>query len=77
VIKKTHVLELLLQDLNHVLLDDQMRLIEILDDDVVVDAVKVDDDGLDGRLALDEHTCYMSQGNGGAAVKECTYPEWP
>jgi hypothetical protein len=37
----------------------------------------VDDDGLDGRLALDEHTCYMSQGNGGAAVKECTYPEWP
>lgn len=46
-----------LQVRDHVLLDDEVRLVEVLDDVIVVLAVDVDDDGLDGRLALDEDTC--------------------
>lgn len=33
-----------------------MRVIQVLNDVLIVLAVDVDDDGLDGRVALDEHT---------------------
>jgi hypothetical protein len=55
--KSTYVLQLLLQHVHHVLLDNQMLLVEVFNDDVVVGAVKMDNDGLDGRLTLDEHAC--------------------
>ena len=55
--ERAHLFQLVLQHRHHVLLNKQMRLVQILDDDVVVGAVEVHDDGLDGRLALDEHTC--------------------
>lgn len=53
---KTHVLQLLLEQLHHVLLDYQPLLVEVFDDEIVVFAVEMDNDGLDRRLALDEDT---------------------
>jgi len=42
--------------MQHGLLNKEMRLVQILDDElVVVGAVDVHQDRLDGRLALDEH----------------------
>ena len=49
-----HVFEFLLQKGHHVFLDDDPLFVEVLDDEVVVFAVNVDDDGFDGRVALDE-----------------------
>lgn len=34
-----------------------MLVVEILDDVIMVRSVDVDDDGLDGGVALDEHSC--------------------
>lgn len=51
----THIFKLLLEQRNHVLLDDNALLVEVLDDEVVVFTVNVDNDGLDGGVALDEH----------------------
>lgn len=51
----THIFELLLQNLYHVFLDHQVMVVQVLDDEVMVDAVQVHNDGLDSRLALDEH----------------------
>jgi len=53
--ERTYILELLLQELHHVLLNDQVGFIEILNDDVMVLAVEMDDDGLDGGFALNKH----------------------
>lgn len=51
----TYILELLLQQGHHVLLNHDALLVQVLDDEVVVVAVDIHDDGLDGRVALDEH----------------------
>lgn len=51
----TYILQLLFQERNHVLLNYNTLLVEVLYDEVMVVAVNVDDDGLDGRIALDEH----------------------
>lgn len=53
-VDSTYILELLLEELHHVLLDDDALLVEVLDDEVVVDAVDVDDDGFDGGIAFDQ-----------------------
>lgn len=53
--ENTYILQLLFQERNHVLLNYNTLLVEILYDEVMVVAVNVDDDGLDGRIALDEH----------------------
>ena len=53
----TDLFELQLEHVHHVLLNDNALLIEILDDEIVLLAVDVDDDRLDSRLALYEHTC--------------------
>ena len=52
----TYVLQFLLEQLHHVLLDNQCLFVKVFDDDVVVDTVQVNDDGLDGGFALDEDT---------------------
>jgi hypothetical protein len=63
--RMTHIFDMHLQVRDHVLLDDEVRLVEVLDDVIVFFAVDVDDDGLDGRLALDEDTWYcFSHGHG-------------
>lgn len=49
------MLKLLLQDRHHVFLDYHARVVQILNDKVVACAVNVDNDGLDGRVALDEN----------------------
>lgn len=51
----THVFQLLLQQRNHVFLDNNALLVQILNDKVVVLAINVDYNGLDGRIALNEH----------------------
>lgn len=51
----THFIELCFQDAKHVLLNNQMGLVEILNDEIVVLPVEKDDDGLDGCFALDEY----------------------
>jgi len=56
----THIFQLGLQQLDHVLFDDEARLVEVFDDVIVALLVDVDDDGLDGRLALDEDTWKVS-----------------
>ena len=38
-------------------LDDQGLVVKVLDDEVVALRVNLDDDGLDGLVALDEDTC--------------------
>ena len=53
----THIFELLLEQGNHVLLDNDALLVEVLDNKVVILAVNVDNDGLDRGVALDEHAC--------------------
>lgn len=50
----TYVFEFLLEEVHHIFLDNDALLVQILDDEVVVNAVDVDDDGLDGRIALDQ-----------------------
>lgn len=50
----TYVFELLFEKVNHIFLDNDTFLVQVLDDKVVVHAVDVDDDGLDGRIALDQ-----------------------
>lgn len=50
----TYVLEFLLEQVNHVFLDHNTFLVQIFDDEVVVDAIDVDDDRLDGRIAFDQ-----------------------
>ena len=50
----TYVLEFLLEQVNHVFLNHDTFLVQIFDDEVVVDAIDVDDDGLDGRIAFDQ-----------------------
>jgi hypothetical protein len=52
-----YVLELLLQRSDHVLLDNDTLLVEILDYVVMVVAIDVDNDGFDGWVALNEHAC--------------------
>lgn len=52
----TYVLEFLLEQLHHVFLNNQSLLIKIFDDDIVVNTIQVNDDGLDGWFALDEYT---------------------
>jgi hypothetical protein len=56
-VPSTHIFQLLLQQRNHVLLDNNALLIQILYDKVVVLAINVDNNGLDGRIALNEHAC--------------------
>lgn len=56
---KSYVLELLLELGQHHLLNDEMGLIKVLDNVLVAVAVDVDDDRLDGRVALDENACYV------------------
>ena len=55
----TDLFELQLEHVHHVLLHHDSLLIQILDDEVMLLAVDVDDDRLDSRLALDEHTCVV------------------
>lgn len=50
----TYVLEFLLEQVNHVFLHHDTFLVQILDDEVVINAIDVDDDGLDGRIAFDQ-----------------------
>jgi hypothetical protein len=50
----TYVFELLFEKVNHIFLDDDTLLVQVFDDKVVVNAVDVDDDGLDGRITLDQ-----------------------
>ena len=50
----TYIFELLFEEMHHVFLDDDSLLVQVFDDEVVVDAVDVDDDGLDGGIALDQ-----------------------
>lgn len=51
---KTYLLQFIFQARDHVLHDDDTLLVQVLDDVLVVLAVvDVDDDGLDGRVALD------------------------
>ena len=46
--------------MQHRLLNKEVRLVQILDDElVVVGAVDVHQDGLDGGFALDEHACFF------------------
>ncbi len=52
----TDLFELQLEHVHHVLLNHDALLIEILDDEVMLLAIDVDNDRLDSRLALDEHT---------------------
>ncbi len=47
----------MLEQGNHVLFDDNTFLVKVFDDKVVIFAVNVDNDGLDGGVALDEHAC--------------------
>lgn len=49
-----YVLEFLLEQVNHVFLNHDTFLVQIFDDEIVVDAIDVDDDGLDGRIAFDQ-----------------------
>jgi hypothetical protein len=51
------VFQFLLEKSDHVLLNHDALLVEILNDKVVVGAVDVDDDGLDGGIAFDQDTC--------------------
>jgi hypothetical protein len=51
----THVFELLFQKGYHVLLDHDPLLVQVLDDEFVIVAVNVHDDGLDRRVAFDQH----------------------
>jgi hypothetical protein len=50
----TYVLELLFEEVNHIFLNDDTLLVQVFDDEVVIDAVDVDDDGFDGRIAFDQ-----------------------
>lgn len=50
----TYVLEFLFEQVNHVFLNHDTLLVQILDDEVVIDAIDVDDDGFDGRIAFDQ-----------------------
>lgn len=50
----TNLVKLFLEGGDHVLLDNDVLVVEVLDDVVVVVGVDVDDDGLDGGVALDE-----------------------
>lgn len=50
----TYVLEFLFEQVNHVFLHHDTLLVQILDDEVVIDAIDVDDDGFDGRIAFDQ-----------------------
>jgi hypothetical protein len=53
--QSTHLVQELLQLRNHVLLDDDALLVQVLDNVlVVVFAVDRHDDGLDRRVALDQ-----------------------
>ena len=54
--KKTHVVEQLLDQGSLVRLDKEVCLVQVLDDELVL-LVEVDEDGLDGGLALDERAC--------------------
>ena len=53
----TYVFEHLLELGNHALLDDEMRVIEVLDDVLVALGVDGKDDGLDRGVTLDQHSC--------------------
>lgn len=55
-----HILQSPLQLADHVFLDDDTLLVEVLDDEVMVLTVDVHDDGLDGGIALDQHACCPS-----------------
>lgn len=50
----TYVFELLFEKMNHIFLDNDTFFVQVLDDEVVVHAVDIDDNGLDGRIALDQ-----------------------
>jgi hypothetical protein len=50
----TYILEFLFEQMNHIFLDHDTFLVQVFDDEVVVDAINVDDDGLDGRIAFDQ-----------------------
>ena len=60
---ETHLLELLLEHGQHRFLDKKVGLIEVFNNELVVMvAVDVHEDRLDGRLALDQHACRVSNG---------------
>lgn len=50
----SYIFEFLFEQVNHVFLDHDTLLVQIFDDEVVVDAIDVDDDGLDGGIAFDQ-----------------------
>jgi hypothetical protein len=52
-----HILQSSLQLADHVFLDNDTLLVEVLDDEVMVFTVDVHDNGLDGGIALDQHAC--------------------
>ena len=55
--QRTHVIQPHLEDLQHALLDDERLVIEFFNDEVVLLAVDLHNDGFDGRVAFDEHAC--------------------
>jgi hypothetical protein len=68
----SYLLQLLLQHRQHRLLDEEVRFIEILNDElVVVGVVDVYQNGLDGRLTLDEHAWTRARGWGRLAMMVC------
>lgn len=50
----TNLIELSLEQTNHILLYNDVLVVEILNDVVMVVGVDINDDGLDGGVALDE-----------------------
>lgn len=52
----SYIVKLSLELVQHVFLDNNPLIIQVLDDKVMVDRVDVDDDGLDGGIALDQDT---------------------
>jgi hypothetical protein len=58
----TYILQLLLQQSHHILLDYYTLLVQILDDELMAIAVNIDDNGLDRRVAFDQHPCVRACG---------------
>ena len=56
---RTYIFELFLELGYHALLDDEMRLVQVLDDVLVTLSIDGDDDGLDRGVALDQDAWWL------------------
>lgn len=59
---KPYIFQLLLQQGNHILLHNNTLLVEILDNEIMVLAIDIDDNGFNGGVALDQYAFRGTEG---------------